>query len=142
MPQEMIAKATSTEQWEKVAMKVLTLCCKLKGAFWFQEPVDPMKFNIIDYFDVIKEPMDLGTIRKKLGHNYYPTLKDFVYDMNLVWNNCYTYNGDEHEISKCAKEVEQGFKDYCKSQGLTKFEGFSEWLWVILFDCFYSDEIR
>lgn len=52
-----------------------------------------MKFNILDYHDVIKEPMDLGTIRKKLSHNYYSGVRDFAYDMNLVWKNCYKYNG-------------------------------------------------
>lgn len=89
----MIARASNYEPWEKVATKVLGMCCRLKGAFWFQEPVDPMKFNILDYHDVIKEPMDLGTIRKKLSHNYYSGVRDFAYDMNLVWKNCYKYNG-------------------------------------------------
>ena len=30
----------------------------------FAIPVDPVALNIPDYFDVIKQPMDLGTIRK------------------------------------------------------------------------------
>lgn len=34
----------------------------------FQIPVDPVKLNIPDYFNFIKEPMDLGTIAKKLGY--------------------------------------------------------------------------
>ena len=52
--------------WQKAASKVLTQCWKAKGAFYFHEPVDPSKFGIDDYFDVITEPMDFGTIRKKL----------------------------------------------------------------------------
>jgi len=36
LPQEMIGKANTQSQWEKVAMKVLTMCFRLKGAFWFQ----------------------------------------------------------------------------------------------------------
>ena len=54
LPQEMIARSNMHEQWEKVALKVLTMCCRLKGAFWFQEPVDPQKYNILDYHDIIK----------------------------------------------------------------------------------------
>jgi hypothetical protein len=37
----------------------------------FQEPVDPKKFGISDYFEIVKNPMDLGTIKKKLTHNVY-----------------------------------------------------------------------
>ena len=66
---------------------------KQKGAFWFLEPVDPVKFNIMDYFDIIQKPMDFGTIKKKLNHNVYRNVAHFVDDMNLVWKNCYKYNG-------------------------------------------------
>ena len=42
---------------------------------WFREPVDPEKEKIPDYFDVIKNPMDLGTIKTRLsegGHYSNP----------------------------------------------------------------------
>lgn len=42
-------------------------------------------------------------------------------DMNLIWNNCYKYNGDGHEISKCAKELETNFNEYLRSYGLEKY---------------------
>lgn len=52
-------------------MKILSICWKLKGAFWFYEPVDPVKFGILNYFDIITKPMDMGTIKKKLNYNAY-----------------------------------------------------------------------
>ena len=36
---------------------------KDKTAWLFNEPVDPSKWGISDYFDVIKHPMDFGTIK-------------------------------------------------------------------------------
>lgn len=36
---------------------------KLKGAYLFLEPVDPIKLGIEDYFTIIKNPMDFGTIK-------------------------------------------------------------------------------
>ncbi len=33
----------------------------------FQHPVNTIELNIPDYFDIIKHPMDLGTIKKRLG---------------------------------------------------------------------------
>jgi len=43
----------------------------MKGCYIFQEPVDPIKYCIADYFDIIKEPMDFGTIKNKLNINIY-----------------------------------------------------------------------
>ncbi len=39
--------------------KVLQHLMKQQIAWAFLEPVDPVKLNIVDYFDVIKTPMDL-----------------------------------------------------------------------------------
>jgi bromodomain-containing factor 1 len=100
---------------------VLAMCCKLKGAYWFSEPDDPAKFNIMDYFDIISRPMDLSSVRRKLSHNCYVSAADFVEDMNLIWENCYKYNGEAHEISKCAKELQVGFNEYLSSSGLEKY---------------------
>ena len=57
----------------------------------------------MDYFDIIEKPMDLGTLKRKLTHNVYKNMQHFVDDMNLVWGNCYRYNGEQHEISKTAR---------------------------------------
>jgi bromodomain-containing factor 1 len=73
------------DNWQKVASKILTNICKLKGAYWFQEPVDPVKYNIMDYFDIVTKPMDLGSIRKKISHNCYSDAQEFIADMNLIW---------------------------------------------------------
>jgi hypothetical protein len=36
---------------------------KMKGTYIFHAPVDMEKYNITDYYDVIKKPMDFGTIK-------------------------------------------------------------------------------
>ena len=36
---------------------------KIRGSYIFQEPVDPVKLGIEDYFTIIKNPMDFGTIK-------------------------------------------------------------------------------
>jgi len=38
--------------------------------------------------------MDLGTIKKKLDSQQYSCAKECIDDFNLMFNNCYTYNGD------------------------------------------------
>ncbi|KAF3763658.1 hypothetical protein M406DRAFT_341118 [Cryphonectria parasitica EP155] len=45
-----------------------------------------------DYYSVIKQPMDLGTMTKKLKQLQYKSKADFVTDLNLIWDNCLRYN--------------------------------------------------
>jgi len=41
------------------------------GAKLFHEPVDPDRLNIPDYHEVVKTPIDFGTIRQRLQTNNY-----------------------------------------------------------------------
>ena len=62
------------DSWKKTALKIVNMCWKCKGGFWFHEPVDAVKFGITDYYDIITYPMDLSTIKKKLTFNGYKDL--------------------------------------------------------------------
>lgn len=56
-----------------------------------------------DYFLVIKHPMDIGSMIKKLKSFSYRSKKEFVGDLNLIWTNCLNYNGDpNHPLRKKA----------------------------------------
>lgn len=56
-----------------------------------------------DYFNVIKTPMDIGTMIKKLKQYAYKSKKDFVDDLSLIWTNCLRYNQDPaHPLRKKA----------------------------------------
>lgn len=120
IPAEVLTQAEG-ESWEKAASRVLQLCTKAKGAYLFLEPVDPVKFNIMDYFDIVTRPMDLGTVKNKLTHNCYQSAAEFVEDMNLIWQNSYRYNGESHVVSNWARELENAFKELVKTQGLDKY---------------------
>jgi hypothetical protein len=51
---------------------------KDKDAWPFLEPVDPIKYGIPDYPTIIKHPMDLGTIKKKMRYLLSLSRRDFV----------------------------------------------------------------
>ena len=56
-------------------LPILETLFNMDEGVWFREPVDPEKEKIPDYFDVIKNPMDLGTIKTRLnegGHYSNP----------------------------------------------------------------------
>ncbi|KAL2752130.1 hypothetical protein ACRALDRAFT_2114283 [Sodiomyces alcalophilus JCM 7366] len=65
-----------------------------------------------DYYHYIKEPMDMGTMTKKLKLLNYKSKADFVYDLNLIWDNCLKYNQEaSHPLRRMAngmrKEAEK-----------------------------------
>jgi hypothetical protein len=53
------------------ARECFTQVRKHKYAWVFGKPVDPVALHIPDYFDIIKEPMDFGTIKDKLDKKTY-----------------------------------------------------------------------
>ncbi|KAI7819147.1 Bromodomain-containing protein [Gamsiella multidivaricata] len=75
----------------------------------FLVPVDPVLLNIPDYPSIIKRPMDLSTVERKLNSVEYESVDDFVADINLIFSNCYIYNGTESIVSKCASNLEAAF---------------------------------
>jgi hypothetical protein len=61
----------------------------LEYAWPFYKPVDVKGLGLTDYFDIIKEPMDMGTVKSKLEQREYATPADFAADMRLIFSNCY-----------------------------------------------------
>lgn len=47
-----------------------------------------------NYIHVIRTPMDLNTVMKKLKLLAYDSKQQFVDDLMLIWSNCLTYNAD------------------------------------------------
>ncbi|KAL9653999.1 hypothetical protein ABK040_014208 [Willaertia magna] len=77
-------------------------------AWPFLEPVDPNE--VFDYYDVIKEPIDLSTIEKRLKEGFYRTRDIFVSDIKLMFDNCRLYNREDTEYYSCANALEEYFK--------------------------------
>lgn len=71
----------------------------------FLQPVN--KTEVPDYYEVIKEPMDLSTMEVKLENDAYETMDDFVYDCKLIFDNCRQYNGENTTFYKNANKLEK-----------------------------------
>ena len=114
----------------KIIEKVFEIMEKDPLAFDFLEPVDYIALNILDYPKIITHPMDLGTVKKNLLDHKYSNFKEFMEDINLIWNNCRTYNLPGSEIVKMAnhcekmfnKQLDKTFKNYNKRSKINKTE--------------------
>ncbi|XP_057764111.1 transcription factor GTE11-like [Salvia miltiorrhiza] len=76
----------------------------------FSEPVDPVKLKIPDYFQIIRNPMDLGTIKHKLERDKYSAAKEFADDVQLTFKNAMSYNPPEDEVHRWAEMLDGTFR--------------------------------
>lgn len=81
----------------------------------FNSPVDPVELGLPDYFEVIKKPMDLGTIKKRLENGCYHSIDEFDYHVNLTFDNAMLYNPEGSVVYNMAKEMKEKFSlDYAQ----------------------------
>ncbi|XP_075227735.1 homeotic protein female sterile-like isoform X2 [Lycorma delicatula] len=86
-----------TNQLHFLQKQVIPAIWKHQHSWPFQQPVDANKLNLPDYHRVIKHPIDLGTIKKRLEYNYYWSGKECIQDLNTMFSNCYVYNNKPGE---------------------------------------------
>ena len=77
----------------------------------FSRPVNPIEDEIPDYFEKIKHPIDLGTIKTKLENKQYHNSEEWKNDITLVWSNAIDYNGNDSVIATAAKYLNDLFID-------------------------------
>ncbi|KAL0112328.1 hypothetical protein PUN28_011984 [Cardiocondyla obscurior] len=98
-----------TNQLQFLQKGVLKPVWKHQFAWPFQQPVDAKKLNLPDYHKIIKKPMDLGTIKKRLENSYYWSGKECIQDFNTMFTNCYVYNKPGEDVVVMAQALEKLF---------------------------------
>ncbi|XP_052868361.1 homeotic protein female sterile-like [Anopheles cruzii] len=98
-----------TNQIHFLLRTVMKAVWKHQFSWPFQQPVDAKKLNLPDYHKIIKQPMDLGTIKKRLENNYYWASKECIKDFNTMFTNCYVYNKPGEDVVVMAQTLEKLF---------------------------------
>ncbi|XP_027873806.1 bromodomain-containing protein 3b isoform X1 [Xiphophorus couchianus] len=99
-------KTNQLQYMQNVVVKTLW---KHQFAWPFYQPVDAIKLCLWDYHKVIKNPMDMGTIKKRLENNYYWSASEAMQDFNTMFTNCYIYNKPTDDIVLMAQALEKIF---------------------------------
>ncbi|KAL6629417.1 hypothetical protein ACP70R_029182 [Stipagrostis hirtigluma subsp. patula] len=89
----------------KKSSSLLSRLMKHKFGWVFNKPVDPVALGLHDYFAIIKNPMDLGTIRSRLSHGQYRNPKEFAEDVRLTFHNAMTYNPKGQDVHFMAEQL-------------------------------------
>uniref|UniRef100_A0A452VGG7 Bromodomain containing 3 n=1 Tax=Ursus maritimus TaxID=29073 RepID=A0A452VGG7_URSMA len=79
-------------------------------AWPFYKPVDAEALELHDYHDIIKHPMDLSTVKKKMDGREYADAQGFAADVRLMFSNCYKYNPPDHEVVAMARKLQDVFE--------------------------------
>lgn len=95
-----------------IIQNLLTELQNHAAAWPFLQPVN--KEEVPDYYDFIKEPMDLSTMEIKLENNKYTKMEEFKYDVKLICQNCRMYNGENTSYFKYANRLEKFFNNKLK----------------------------
>ncbi|XP_053104929.1 bromodomain testis-specific protein isoform X2 [Hemicordylus capensis] len=111
-PPESIKTVKLTEQLRYCNEILMEMFSKQHAAYaWpFYNPVDVTALGLEDYHDIIKYPMDLGTIRKKMENYEYKDTQEFAADVRLMFINCYRYNSPDHEVVVMARKLQDVFE--------------------------------
>ena len=88
--------------------------CNTERARPFLHPVDPVDEEAPDYFDVIKKPIDLSTIRSKVFRNEYASAQDITSDFSQMVRNSVMYNGEYHFVTMSARAIRDISKQWMR----------------------------
>ncbi|XP_040612580.1 tripartite motif-containing protein 66 isoform X1 [Mesocricetus auratus] len=98
---------------KKCEKLILSLCCN-SLSLPFHEPVSPLARH---YYQIIKRPMDLSIIRRKLQKKdpaHYTTPEEVVSDVRLMFWNCAKFNYPDSEVAEAGRCLEVFFEGWLK----------------------------
>ncbi|PHT69736.1 Transcription factor GTE4 [Capsicum annuum] len=100
-----------SNQMIKTCRALLERLMKHKHGWVFNQPVDTEGLGLHDYFDIIKNPMDLGTVKSRLETNLYKSPKEFAEDVRLTFQNAMTYNPKGQDVYMMAEQLSKIFEE-------------------------------
>eukprot|EP00545_Synedropsis_sp_CCMP1620_P008386 CAMPEP_0119013260 /NCGR_PEP_ID=MMETSP1176-20130426/8253_1 /TAXON_ID=265551 /ORGANISM="Synedropsis recta cf, Strain CCMP1620" /LENGTH=220 /DNA_ID=CAMNT_0006966341 /DNA_START=92 /DNA_END=754 /DNA_ORIENTATION=- len=101
----------SDKAWDDMT-KLVNKFIQMPDAEPFRVEVDWKNLGLYDYPQIIKAPMDLGKVKKKLQtKGGFSTLYEVAEDVRLVWSNCMAYNADGSDFYILAQNLAKKFDD-------------------------------
>jgi E1A/CREB-binding protein len=104
-----VSRGAPTHDIKKRLFPLLKRLMEHQYGWVFSVPVDPVKLKIPDYFDIVKNPMDLGTVRKSLEAGKYRHPDNFARAVLLTFENAILYNPEGSEVNTMARNLAQTF---------------------------------
>jgi hypothetical protein len=91
-------------------LRITDILIESPASSLFLDPVDPVRDNAPNYFQVVQFPQDLTSIRARLASGGYRFVAEWQRDMRLVWSNAQFYNGELSVFGRLAGFLERKFE--------------------------------
>ncbi|PWA63611.1 Bromodomain-containing protein [Artemisia annua] len=115
----------------KSCSNLLQRLMKHKHGWVFNEPVNVKFLGLHDYHDIIKHPMDLGTIKSRLAQNFYKSPMEFADDVRLTFHNAMTYNPKGQDVHIMAEQLSNIFEE---KWAMIESESNQDWNYGMLYN--------
>uniref|UniRef100_A0A673M2N0 Bromodomain adjacent to zinc finger domain protein 1A n=1 Tax=Sinocyclocheilus rhinocerous TaxID=307959 RepID=A0A673M2N0_9TELE len=76
--------------------------------------------QVPDYYDIIKKPIALSTIREKVNNCEYQTAAEYIKDVELMFSNCLEYNPSNTNEAKAGLRLQAFFHSELQRLGLAE----------------------
>lgn len=80
----------------------------------------PSEDGVPDYFEKVKRPMDLMTIKAKMDGGDYRSDEEFAADVRQIFDNCFTYWKKGAPMYEAGERLQRTFED--------KFSHMNKWI--------------
>lgn len=94
---------TPLSQFNEILVNIVDHCISGDSSRMFHTPVK--KSEVPNYYDVVKNPIDLSTMKSKAKRCEYKTIDDFSKDFELLKSNSVLFNGEGHFVTNLASEI-------------------------------------
>lgn len=84
----------------------------MSRAWPFLESINTIIDQVPNYFDIIEKgtERDLGTIKADVEADKYASVEEVEADIELMLNNCFTFNAPDNQVYKSGEELQKMFK--------------------------------
>ncbi|GAA0176712.1 hypothetical protein LIER_29585 [Lithospermum erythrorhizon] len=109
-----LAGMANIEGLMKECRSILTKLMKHKDGWVFNVPVDDVALGLHDYHQIVKRPMDLGTVKSNFAKKLYTSPVEFADDVRLTFNNALLYNPKNDPVHVMAEGLLVRFEELFK----------------------------
>jgi hypothetical protein len=94
---------TPEKTFNEIIEDIIDNCIKFDLTKIFHQAVKKKEYQ--DYYEIVKNPIDLGSMKNKTKRNEYTSVSQFLADIELMVYNSSIYNGDNHDVTLQANKI-------------------------------------
>lgn len=101
-PHQLLKSVDAVPEVKRLYPEIFALYDKDPDSKSFRELLDAVTLGAYDYYEKVPQPMSLRCVLDKIVAGEYANKSQVFQDIDLIWANCFHYNGSDSPFSKLA----------------------------------------